>query len=112
MLLVFSATTVNGTLNVLKACARNKSIKRVVLTSSVAALTSGRNPPFKNGDSVAEPEKEWSDVKRSEPYRKFYTVPHSTVLSVISCITQQLYMLLPRCRAIEDVSRKSCMGLC
>lgn len=34
---------VQGTLNVLKACASTDSVKRVVLTSSVAAISSGHN---------------------------------------------------------------------
>ncbi|XP_073045337.1 phenylacetaldehyde reductase-like isoform X1 [Primulina eburnea] len=36
--------SVNGTLNVLKSCTKAPSIKRVVLTSSIASVTLNRNP--------------------------------------------------------------------
>ncbi len=58
---------VNGTLNVLKACAKSSSVKRVVLTSSLAAIT---DEP--NSDKVFS-ESDWnekSNLKRN-PY--FYS---------------------------------------
>ena len=58
-----------GTLNVLKAATANR-IKRVVLTSSVAAVMSG------NRDSGAFTDQDWTDLSRTDlsPYVKSKTV--------------------------------------
>jgi dihydroflavonol-4-reductase len=62
---------VDGTLNVLKACARAGTVKRVVQTSSIVAIVCGWDVPPKDGDTVLEPETKWSNPEKSEPYRKF-----------------------------------------
>lgn len=50
---------IKGVLNVLKACAKAKSVKRVVVTSSAAAVTINKL----NGTGLVMDEKNWSDVE-------------------------------------------------
>ena len=57
---------VNGTLNVLKACVNEHSkVKRVILTSSVAAVSGA---VFENGRIFSE--KDWPDLKIQTAYAK------------------------------------------
>lgn len=49
---------IQGVLNVLKACARAKSVKRVVLTSSAAAVSINTL----NGTGLVMDEANWTDV--------------------------------------------------
>ena len=61
---------VNGTLNVLKACVQDDSIvKRVVLTSSVAAIA---DSPLIDGKSYSE--NDWPEPKTLSPYPKSKTL--------------------------------------
>lgn len=48
---------IKGVLNVLKACAKAKSVKRVVLTSSAAAVTINKV----NGTGLVMTEEDWTD---------------------------------------------------
>nr|QRV61373.1 ANR [Dimocarpus longan] len=50
---------IKGALNVLKACAKAKSVKRVILTSSAAAVTINTL----SGTGLVMDEKNWSDVE-------------------------------------------------
>ncbi|TXG47246.1 hypothetical protein EZV62_026540 [Acer yangbiense] len=50
---------IKGVLNVLKACAKAKSVKRVILTSSAAAVSINTL----NGTGLVMDEKNWSDVE-------------------------------------------------
>jgi nucleoside-diphosphate-sugar epimerase len=50
---------IQGALNVLKACAKAKSVKRVVLTSSAAAISINSSP----GTGLIVDEKDWTDVE-------------------------------------------------
>jgi len=61
---------VEGTRRVLEACANtNGAVKRVVLTSSVAAVAFGRPP----SEHVYN-EEDWTVVEKSEPYQKSKTL--------------------------------------
>ena len=61
---------VDGTVSVLKACAEVGGVKRVVLTSSIAAISCGQ---FGNPDKPADylySEKDWSVESNCPPYEK------------------------------------------
>ena len=61
---------VEGTINVLKACAESGTVKRVVLTSSTAAVSSGfTGNPDQPPDYVYS-ETDWSDEASCLPYEK------------------------------------------
>ncbi|KAK2993821.1 hypothetical protein RJ640_027699 [Escallonia rubra] len=62
---------VNGTLNVLGACAKAPSVKRVVVTSSVAAVAINRRP--KTADVVVD-ETWWSDPDFSREMKLWYVL--------------------------------------
>ena len=57
---------VEGTLNVLKACSEDGNVKRVVLTSSIAAVSNGLNG--ENGKEYTEAD--WSNEADCAPYEK------------------------------------------
>jgi nucleoside-diphosphate-sugar epimerase len=60
---------VDGTLRVLEASAR-AGVRRVVMTSSLAAITSGRS----GDEGRPRTEADWSDADRSAPYAKSKTL--------------------------------------
>jgi dihydroflavonol-4-reductase len=62
---------VQGTLRVLRACAESGTVKRVVLTSSVAAVNAGH--PGTAGSRVLT-EEDWSDLDASDAYQKSKTL--------------------------------------
>ena len=63
-------TAVEGTTNVLQACANAGTVKRVVVTSSIAAVSCGAiGDPEKPADYVYT-EKDWSPEAACEPYEK------------------------------------------
>mmetsp|Transcript_456 Transcript_456/g.1102 ORF Transcript_456/g.1102 Transcript_456/m.1102 type:complete len:369 (+) Transcript_456:127-1233(+) len=59
-----------GTLNVLKAAKHAKSVKRVVLTSSMAAIGGGHS----NEELESDPEILWTDENSADPYSKSKTM--------------------------------------
>ncbi|RDD37144.1 Dihydroflavonol-4-reductase [Trichoplax sp. H2] len=61
---------VNGTLNVLEACVQSGTVKRVVLTSSVAAVSNG----FMWETGRLYSEKDWTDPSQAAPYEKSKTL--------------------------------------
>src|SRR5690348_10519248 len=61
---------VDGTLRVLRAAAADGGIRRVVLTSSIAAVTAGRATP----KATAYTEDDWSVADQSPPYEKSKTL--------------------------------------
>jgi nucleoside-diphosphate-sugar epimerase len=60
---------IDGTLNVLRACAKAKTVKRVVVTSSVAAVFS--DVKHKDGERKYN-EQDWTDV--DDPHADKYCV--------------------------------------
>lgn len=60
---------VEGTLNVLKACAESGTVKRVVLTSSVVAVATSIGNPGQPPDYVYS-ETDWADEASCTPYGK------------------------------------------
>lgn len=61
---------VEGTLRVLRTAAASGTVKRVVLTSSCAAIVTGRD----RRDHTVCTEADWSDVDTSPPYQKSKTL--------------------------------------
>ncbi len=61
---------VDGTTRVLRACAESGTVKRVVVTSSVAAIAFGHDPH----DHKVRTEADWSNVNRCEAYQKSKTL--------------------------------------
>ncbi|MFE7799619.1 SDR family oxidoreductase [Nocardia sp. NPDC057440] len=62
-------TAVQGTLRVLRACAASDAVRRVVLTSSIAAVAHGHDDP-----ETVRTEADWSVVERSAAYQKSKTL--------------------------------------
>ncbi|XP_051122439.1 phenylacetaldehyde reductase-like isoform X2 [Andrographis paniculata] len=62
---------VEGTLNVLKSCSKVASIRRVVLTSSIAALTTNRKP---KGAGVLVDEAWFSDPEYCKEIKQWYVL--------------------------------------
>ncbi|XP_073155134.1 phenylacetaldehyde reductase-like isoform X2 [Henckelia pumila] len=60
---------VNGTLSLLKSCAKSPSIKRVVVTSSIAAVTLNRNP---RGPGTVMDETWFSDIELCKETKQWY----------------------------------------
>ena len=63
-------TAVEGTINVLQACADAGTIKRVVVTSSIAAVSCGMLGSPNNPPDYIYTEKDWSPEAGCPPYEK------------------------------------------
>jgi nucleoside-diphosphate-sugar epimerase len=61
---------VQGTLRVLRACAADRTVRRVVLTSSIAAIVAGHD----KRDRTVRTEDDWSVVEKSPAYQKSKTL--------------------------------------
>ena len=73
---------VDGTKRVLNACAESGTVKRVVLTSSVAAVASGHAP----GERKVRTEADWSDPDRSAPYPKSKTLAERAAWALVQTL--------------------------
>ena len=67
---VIVRTAVEGTINVLQACADAGTIKRVVVTSSIAAVSSGTSGSPGNPPDYVYTEKDWSVESACDAYVK------------------------------------------
>ena len=67
---VIVRTAVEGTINVLQACADAGTIKRVVVTSSIAAVSSGTGGSPGNPPDYVYTEKDWSVESACDAYVK------------------------------------------
>ena len=56
--------------NVLTACAESGSVKRVVMTSTVAAISSGMGGNPGRSDDYEYTEEDWSDEESCPPFEK------------------------------------------
>uniref|UniRef100_A0A914D2X2 NAD-dependent epimerase/dehydratase domain-containing protein n=1 Tax=Acrobeloides nanus TaxID=290746 RepID=A0A914D2X2_9BILA len=76
-------TALDGTLNVLKACAKCHSVKKVVLTSSIAAIMYGND---NHGKTVTE--KDWSNIdgKNINTYQKSKTIAETAAWDFVKTI--------------------------
>ena len=79
----------DGTLRVLRAAA-DAGVKRVVLTSSVAAIFSG----FPNDNTRIFDENDWSIVENCDPYRKSKTVAERAAWDFVESLPDDVDMEL------------------
>lgn len=85
---------VEGTQRVLKACAAAGTIKRVIMTSSMAAIMYGWDEPPKNGDTIAEPEKHWSNADKIPPYLRSKTLAEKAGWEFVKATTPAPFELV------------------
>ena len=64
---------VDGTINVLQACADSKTVKRVVLTSSMLAVSSRLHGRRDKPADYVHTEDDWTDESTCEPYERSKT---------------------------------------
>jgi len=73
---------ISGVLNVLKACARAKEVKRVILTSSTAAVTINQL----NGTDLVMDESNWTDVEYLMTAKPHGWVNNQTLKRLMPCL--------------------------
>ncbi|MEV6277518.1 aldehyde reductase [Nocardia sp. NPDC051832] len=74
-------TAVEGTLRVLRAAAASGSVRRVVLTSSIAAITHGHDV-----HDVVRTEADWSVVEKSAAYQKSKTLAERAAWDFVAAL--------------------------
>ena len=73
---------VDGTRRVLHACAAAGTVKRVVMTSSVAAVAYGHA----DGQGTVRTESDWSNVERCEAYQKSKTLAERAAWDFVAAL--------------------------
>ncbi|MEO7434507.1 MAG: aldehyde reductase [Candidatus Binatia bacterium] len=71
---------VGGATRVLQACAASGTVKRVVMTSSVAAVVYGHP----QGENVVRTEADWSVVEKCDPYPKSKTLAERAAWDLVA----------------------------
>jgi dihydroflavonol-4-reductase len=79
------APAVDGTRRVLGACAGAGTVKRVVLTSSVAAVAFGHT----DGGDTVRTEADWSEVERCDAYQKSKTLAERAAWDFVAALPQE-----------------------
>lgn len=74
---------VDGTLRVLRACAENDLVRRVVLTSSLAAVAYGHR------DDAVRTEADWSVVERIPAYQKSKTLAEQAAWDFVGSLPER-----------------------
>lgn len=103
---------IQGVINVLKSCLKSKSVKRVIYTSSAAAVSINND----SGTGRVMNEENWTDIeflREKKPFNWVITflVPQARAFSYINQLIN-----LPLCSFLglpnlEDVSRKDSLGI-
>jgi len=76
---------VDGALRVLRACAASGTVRRVVMTSSVAAVAYGHDA----GHGKVLTEEDWSDPARCDPYPKSKTLAERAAWDFVQKLPEQ-----------------------
>ena len=80
---------VDGTLNVLEACSQSGSVKKVVLTSSIAAIScGGAGRPDRPKDHVYT-EEDWSPPEACAPYERSKTLAEKAAWDFIKNLPEE-----------------------
>jgi nucleoside-diphosphate-sugar epimerase len=73
---------VDGTVRVLRACADSGTVRRAVLTSSIAAVVSGHD----RGERTVRTEHDWSDPTRTTAYQKSKTLAERAAWDLVGSL--------------------------
>jgi nucleoside-diphosphate-sugar epimerase len=74
---------VDGTLRVLRAAAASGTVRRVVLTSSIAAIVAGHD----RADQTVRTEADWSDVDNAPAYQKSKTLAEKAAWDYVATLS-------------------------
>jgi len=79
---------VDGTLNVLSACAESGTVKRVVLTSSIASISCGlAGHPSRQNNAYSE--EDWSPPEACEPYERSKTLAEKAAWDFMKDLSEE-----------------------
>ena len=79
---------VDGTLNVLSACAESGTVKRVVLTSSIASISCGlAGHPGRQNNTYSE--EDWSPPEACEPYERSKTLAEKAAWDFMKDLSEE-----------------------